>query len=524
VKNILSDIENISKTDLIELLKNQAYENVKLEDKNVKLELHSKELESKIADLTFQLEQFKRAMFGSKRERFIASENVEQLPIPFEVDQKQVLEAVEKVVEQITYERTKAKAKNHPGRLELPSNLPVKEIIIEPTQNVEGLKCIGKEITDELEYTPAKLYINRYIRNKYITQEDENGKQEVKIANLNFRPINKCIAGAHLLAQIVLDKYIDHLPVYRQLQRFQRDGVTIASSTIESWQRLIAPLLHPLYECHKQYCIRDGYLQVDESPLKVQDKDKKGACHPGYMWVYHAPIHKSVYFDYRKGRSSEGPLELLSTFEGYLQTDGYGVYEQFGRKEKIIHIGCWAHSRRMFEKSLDYDKVKASHFLILIQQLYLIERQAKEEKLSGKNRYKLRLEKSLPILNQIGKLLAIESKIVLPKTPLGKAIGYCLNRWDSMLDYLKDGNIEIDNNLVENAIRPLVLGRKNYLFAGSHEAAKNIAMYYSFFSTCKKLDIHPQKWLVYVLTNINITDINQLKTLLPQFIDKSLLD
>lgn len=501
--------ENLSKSELLSLLKNQASDNAKLEQE--------------VSYLKFQIAQFKRAFFGSKSERFISNLNAEQLTLPFEVDEQEVLVEVEKVLEQISYEREKQSKKNHPGRLALPSHLPIVEVVLEPTESVEGMKFIGTEITDELEYTPGKCFIKRYIRNKYISTENELGNQEVKIASLAFRPIDKCIAGANLLTQIVVDKYVDHLPIYRQLLRFARDGVAIKTSTIESWQRLIAQKLEPLYESHLQHTMRSGYVQADESPIKVQDKDKKGATHQGYMWVYHSPMLKSILFDYQKGRGSEGPVEMLKAFKGYLQTDGYSVYNQFALKTEITHLGCWAHARRYFEKALDYNKANATYVLLLIQKLYEIERNAKEKQLSINEIKEIRINESLPILNEIGRFIAVQSKIELPKSPLGKAYEYCLNRWDSMLNYLKDGNLQIDNNLVENAIRPLALGRKNYLFAGSHNAAKNIAMYYSFFATCKKNNINPHKWLVYVLENINQTKLTNLHSLLPQNMDTTLL-
>lgn len=497
--------------------------NLSLESDKVKLESDKTKLEQEVSYLKFQLEQFKRAMFGSKSERFISNSNPEQLALAFDVDQQAVLEELEKVVEQISYEREKPSRKPHPGRLTLPSHLPVVEIVLEPTEDVEGMKFIGTEITDELEYTPGKCFIKRYIRNKYVSPENEFGKQEVKIANLDFRPIDKCIAGANLLSQIVVDKYVDHLPIYRQLQRFARDRIEIKTSTIESWQKLIAKKLEILYQVHRQSILKCRYLQVDESPIKVQDKDKKGATHQGYMWVYHSPVHKSVLFDYQKGRGGEGITEHLKDFKGYLQSDGYGVYDQFAIKEEIIHLGCWAHARRYFEKALDYNKANASHVLVLIQKLYEIERNIKQTDLSIDEIKTKRIKEALPILNEIGIYIAFQSKLELPKSPLGKAYAYCLNRWDSMLNYLKDGNLQIDNNLIENSIRPLALGRKNYLFAGSHDAAKNIAMYYSFFATCKKNKINPLKWLVYVLENINQTVLNDLHKLLPQNIDSGLI-
>jgi hypothetical protein len=189
----------------------------------------------------------------------------------------------------------------------------------------------------------------------------------------------------------------------------------------------------------------------------------------------------------------------------------------------VTQIACWAHARRYFEKALDYNKTHASHILVLIQKLYEIERKATSQNMSPQDRHALRLEESHPILNEIGNFIAIQSKLELPRSPLGKAYEYCMNRWDSLMAYLKDGNLQIDNNLVENAIRPLALGRKNYLFAGSHEAAKNIAMYYSFFATCKKNNINPSVWLRYVLENINDTKSSELHNLLPQYIDQNLL-
>jgi transposase len=494
-----------------------------LESKASQLESKALKLESEVSNLKFQLDQLKRMIFGSKSERFIAANNPEQFQIPFDIDVQQVIQDVELVMEQITYERPKNKAKAHPGRLALPSHLPVNEIILEPSEDVSLMKFIGNEITDELEYVPGKLEINRFIRPKYISQEDENQKQEVKIASLDFRPIDKCIAGPNLLAQITIDKYIDHLPIYRQLQRFSREEVIIPSSTIESWQRLLAQLLHPLYEVHKQYAIRNGYLQADESPIKVQDRDKKGSTHQGYMWVYRAPIPEIVYFEYQKGRGMEFPQAVLKNFTGYLQTDGYAGYDRIGHRLNVVPVACWAHARRKFEKALEYNKEKASLVMLKIQHLYEIERIAKDKALNQEERHALRLKQSLPILNELGKYIYAHSKLELPKSPLGKAFDYCSNRWDALQNYLKDGDLEIDNNNIENAIRPLALGRKNYLFAGSHDAAKNIAMYYSFFGTCKKNNINPQKWLVYVLKNINNTKKLEIYKLLPHLIDKDLL-
>jgi hypothetical protein len=263
---------------------------------------------------------------------------------------------------------------------------------------------------------------------------------------------------------------------------------------------------------------------IDESPIKVQDKDKPGACHQGYMWVRYAPLSKSVLFEYYKSRSSKGPIDDLSTFKGYIQTDGYAGYTYLASLQGITHLSCWAHARRYFEKALKNDQKRASHVMKLIQLLYAIEALANESEMTNEKRYELRLEKSLPIINEIGQYIQQEKNKVTPKSPIGLAFTYCANRWVSLQNYLKNGMLEIDSNLVENSIRPLALGRKNYLFGGSHEATKDIAMFYSFFATCKKNDIDPQLWLTYVIKNINKTKESEYKNLLPQFFDKKLLE
>jgi len=480
------------------------------------------DLTSTVEELKFQVAQFQRMIFGSKRERFESNQHPDQLAIPFEIEEEKIEAIIEAEKQQISFERKKP-AKPHPGRMELPTHLAVVEIILEPTEDVSEMTCIGNEITQELEYTPAKLYINKYIRPVYIKKEDEMGNQVQVIAELD-RPMPKCIAGPDLISQIMVDKFVYHLPLYRQLQRFAQDGVHIKPSTLDSWFSLGSNHIRPLFAVHRAYILGNTYLQVDESPIKVPDRDKPGATHQGYMWVYNAPMQNAMFFDYNKGRGASAPIKNLSTFKGYLQTDGYSVYEQFARNPEVTHLACMAHARRMFDKARDNDNTRASVVLLLMQKLYAIEHTAREGGLSAGQRHAMRLDESLPILNQISKFIADNRNKVLPRSPIGKAFDYCIHRWDNLMNYLKDGNLEIDNNLIENSIRPLALGRKNFLFAGSHAAAENIAMYYSFFGTCKKHDINPQKWLAYVIRNISDTKSSQLKYLLPQFINKNLLE
>ena len=474
----------------------------------------NKKMGARLADMEFQVSQLKRLIFGAKRERFVSNEAHGQMSLPFEVGEK---EDAPVKTENITYTRKKKERVNHPGRIPLPNHLPVEEITLEPEEDTTGMECIGKEVTEQLELVPAKLFIKRYIRPKYINPGD-NGALNCKgvIAGLPASPIEKGIAGPGLLAQVMVDKYVDHLPIYRQVQRFARENVRIPANTINGWQDSISGLLMPLFEKQKQLVLGQGYLQVDETPIRVLDKDVKGKCHQGYYWVYNSPIQNAVLYDYRKGRGREGPKEMLNGFRGYLQSDGYNVYDWFGKKKEITLVNCWAHARRYFEKTQDYNREASEHVLTEIQKLYRIERFSRNLNHSPDERKAIRLEHALPILNSLGKWMAEEFKHTLPKSPMGEALQYTIPRWDNLLAYLYDGYLEIDNNLVENAIRPNALGRKNYLFAGSHRAAQRAAMFYSFFGTCKRNNINPFEWLRDVLERIPTHKANKLDELLPQ--------
>lgn len=479
------------------------------EQKN-QLTEQKEQLTEQVKYLQFQLDQIKRMLFGAKRERFISNADVNQMVLPFDVAEEPVTELP---VEKIEYTRKKANREKHHGRLELPSHLPVEEIIIEPEENTEGLKCIGQEITSELDYTPAKLFVRKYIRNKYAKPKGEG----IVIGQLPSRPIVKGIAGAGLLSNILVEKFVDHLPIYRQIERFKREGIRIPATTIDTWITQTADLLDPLYQHLKKLVLGQGYLQVDETPIKVLElKDKKGKTHQGYHWVYNAPLQNALFYDYRQGRGREGPMELLKYFQGYLQTDGYIVYEWFAKQKGITLVGCLSHARRKFEQALAYDAEQAGWIMQKIQALYAVEREAREDELTPAQRKELRLDKSLPLMNELGKKIAEINKKAIPKSPMGIALNYAIQRWDYLLNYLYDGSLEIDNNWVENAIRPNALGRKNYLFAGSHEGAKRAAMFYSFFGTCKKNNVNPYRWLKKALETIPDYPINKIGDLLPQ--------
>jgi transposase len=466
--------------------------------------------EDEVAFLKAQVEQFKRMLFGQKRERFQA--NAAQMSLPFQPDAAQLEAHIQQLEEKIEYVRRKRAAKPHPGRVPLPDHLPVEEVKIYPEGDLSHMVCIGSEVTDELECQPARLFIRRYIRYKYVTKD----KEGVSIGELPARVVDKAIAGPGLLATLLVDKYMDHLPLYRQRQRFLREGIPIAASTLDGWVKASLEKLSILYESLLVDTRVKGYLQVDETPIRVMDSDKKGATHQGYYWVYHSPIDKTVLFDYQPTRSGKGANALLQGFKGYLQTDGYGVYEKLGKQQGVVHLACMAHARREFDKAKTNDKARAELALLYMQALYVIEQKAREQGLTAGQRKELRLQEALPVLNAMGKWIGEQLKQVLPKTAIGKALRYTAERWDNLCAYLYDGMLEIDNNLVENAIRPVALGRKNYLFAGSHDAARRAAMIYSFFAICKKHEVNPYEWLRHTLVHINATSIQNLHSLYPQ--------
>jgi len=456
--------------------------------------VENEDQKNRITSLENQLQQLYKLIGGFKSESFITEAVIDQLSLFAEDTPQTVAETPQ---ETITYTRDK---KKHQGRNTLPEHLPVREVIIEPEENTTGLKKIGEEITETLEYTPASLVKRRTIRPKYAKSVGEG----VLIAELPSRPIDKAIVEACLLAHILVSKYVDHLPFYRQIQMFKRDfSWEPAQSTMSDWMASCCLLLEPLYNTLKQKILASDYIQADESPIKVLDSDKKGKTHQGYQWVYHDPVEKLVLFNYRKGRGQHGPKELLADYNGYLQCDGYTVYDKIGADPTIILAGCLVHARRKFNDALDSDKKRAQVALTLFRNIYLQERAIKEETPNDFDKRKLlRNKKIKPLLAQIKTWIETEQFNVLPKSPIGKAMTYYSNQYPKLEAIFEDGRIELDNNQIENTIRPMAIGRKNYLFCGSHKAAQNAAMLYSFFGSCKMQNINPREWLEDTLQRI----------------------
>lgn len=461
-----------------------------------------------------ELKKLKRMIFGSKSERFESSQHPLQLTLEMNTE---VIATPTPETETVSYEREKKgkQKKSIPTRMPLPSHLPRVEEIIEPKEDITEARKIGEEITELLEYAPGRLYVKKIIRPKYIIEQKDKQEKVITIGELPSMPIPRGNAGPGLLAHIIISKYVDHLPFYRQIQQFKREDIEIASSTINDWFNASCRLLQPLYDKLIQESLKTDYLMGDETPISVLTDDKPGATHKGYLWVYYSLLHRMVLFDYEKGRSGEYPKKILENYRGTFQTDGYAGYNKLEQSGKITLNACMAHARRYFDQAKDNDPDRANHVLSLIQKLYIVEREARELTMDAEQRKALRLKKSSPLMNEFEQWLQENINQVFPKSAIGKAIAYTVSLWPRLMRYLDDGRFEIDNNLIENSIRPVALGRKNYLFAGSHEGAERAAMMYSFIGTCKLNNVEPFGWLEYVLKNISEHKANRLTELLP---------
>lgn len=493
------------------------------------------ELSAKIANLEVNLGYFMRLFTGSKSERFVPKDILSEQLNLFNQGGEQAVEepqeeAEECVKETITYERKKPTAKPHPGRNPIPNHFEVHTSILEPEEDITGLVKIGEEISEWVEYTPASLIKKRVIRPKYAKPTEAEGTK-VLIRPLPSRPIEKSIAGASLLAFIFVAKYIDHLPFYRQIQRFKRDyDWLLHKSTINSWFIAICTLLEPLYDELVARTMDTDYLQADESKIKVlarhprehkdEEQDKAGKKREkqrlGWMWVVHNPIDGYVLFNYEDSRSANAAEKTLAGFKkGALQTDGYSSYNRITALDDINRLGCLAHTRRKFFDARNSDPKRAEKALGFFKLIY--KHDEKAMKLSEEERFNYRLEHMGPIYQRLKDWVDAEALIVTPKSPMGKAMTYLQNQWPNLRTLFQDGKFLIDNNLIENKIRPLALGRKNYLFAGSHEGAQRAAMMYSFFATCKAQGVNPQEWLTSTLEKIPDTKLSELHTLLPGY-------
>lgn len=472
-------------------------------------------LEQDKARLQQRLSELQRLLFGAKSERFVPSAPPGQLQLELE-GLEEIAQAHKKMVS--AYERSeRTEESKHQGRLPIPAHLERVEEKIEPLEDTSGMKHIGDEVTEVLEYEPGRLWVRRIVRPKYARRQVEEGQSEVVVAPMPQQAFPKMKAGVSLLVWLVVSKFAEHLPLYRLAQILARQGVKIPESTMGEWVKVAIERLEVLYSAYKRLLLLSSYLQMDETRLQVLEESTKGKAHLGYLWAIYDPVQKLPFYTYMPGRSHHGPKKLLEPFAGYLQSDGYSVYELLNKiMPNITLVNCWAHARREFIKAQDNDQPRATEALRQIQALYKIEDDARQGQLDSEERLALRQQKSKPIWDELFAWLKAELDHVLPKSAIGTAIAYTLKRKENLGRFLDDGRLEIDNNLVENAIRPIAIGRKNYLFAGNHEAAQRIAVIYTFVNACKHHDIDPAIWLQDVLGKIHHHPINQIEELLPQ--------
>jgi transposase len=478
-----------------------------------------------IEDLKSLLNKFQDYLYGFKSEKrgtpLVCMGQMGLFELGVDLGRQEELSASVPVQEEVVPKRQPKKRAKGTGRMPLPENLPRVDEVIEPLESTENCVMIGKEITEVLEVNPATFYVRRYIRPKYARP---NGGG-ILIGVLPDRAIEKGIPSESVIAQLTVDKYVYGMPLHRQIDKYGKMGVRIPASSASDWIMGGWRIIRPLWELLRLVIQNQKYLQVDESPVKVLDRDHKNGIHQGYMWLYHAPVERLVLFDYRKGRDQSGPKEMLEAFTGIIQTDGYSVYEAlFANHMRILLAFCMAHARRKFVDALKDNHEQANHVLDRIQVLYLLEKKLREQGADWVERTAQRKEHAIPVLAELGKWFEENHLKYRPTSPMGKAISYARARWDGLSAYALHGQMEIDNNLVENAVRPLAVGRKAYLFAGSHQAAEMAAAMYSFMASCKKNNLNEFEWLKDVLQRIQSHKQNDLYQLLPSNWEKFRLE
>ena len=385
-----------------------------------------------------------------------------------------------------------------------------------------ALVRIGEQVAEQLDIIPARLRVLRHIRPQYACPHCEQG---VRIAPPPAQILPKTQASAGLLAHVVMAKYADALPLYRQSQIFKRLGLELDRATLSNWIVGLGSALQPLANLLHEQLLSGEILQMDETPVQVLKEPGRKATSPSYMWVMRsvAVERPLVLFRYDPSRAGSVPVRLLEGFHGSLQTDGYDAYQQVIRTHSLIGLGCWAHVRRKFDEALKAMKDKppdslAAQALETIQRLYRIE--AEGRALSFEERYRARQARSRPLLDELRQWLDEVRPTVPPRTLIGKALGYLHDQWPRLIRYCDDGRYEIDNNACERQIRPFTTGRKNWLFANSVRGANASAILYSLIESAKANEIDPYRYLRHLFTALpRATTVEQIEALMPNRID-----
>lgn len=414
--------------------------------------------------------------------------------------------------------------KKKPKRCVLPEDLPRETIVHDISENEKICDCgehlikIDEEITEQLKYIPAKLSVVQHIRPKYACKPCQ---ENVKIAPMPRLLLPKSMATPELVSHIIISKYCDHLPLYRQEKIWERIAVNLPRSSLCGWVLKTAELCEPLIQLLQKNIISSDYAQADETTVQVMKENDRKNTTKSYMWCYRggnkdAP---SIVYEYQQTRGGYHAETFLSGFSGYLQTDAYAGYNWTNQNKHIISVGCHAHARRNFADLVKLSKTPglATQGVTFYKKLYKIEKYARENNLTPGQRYELRKKESEPILDAFKQWLDHQLTKTSEQGKIGKAIRYCIKHWPQLTNFLKDGRIEIDNNLLENAIRPFAIGRKNWLFMGSPVGARAGARFYSLIETCKANNKDPQKYLTQMLHKIRLCKAeDDYQKLLPQ--------
>ncbi len=480
------------------------------------------------AQLEHRLEQLLKARYGPKADRLDPAQLV-----LFAIDMLREVSPQPQTAEPSASQENPSPVKRQGhGRKPLPRELPRQQVVHDLSDEEKKCPCcgqmrvrIGQETSEQLEYEPAKLYVIEHVRPTYACRQCEGN---VQTASQPAAPIEKGLAGPGLLAQVITNKYGDHLPLYRQEHILGRSGHVIPRSTTCGWLAAAARLMEPLYRLMVAWVLASKAINTDDTPVPVLD-EKRDRTREGRIWVYVGDKHHPcTVFDYTPTRSRDGPARFLGNYAGYIQADAYGGYDHLFQPRSDgapspTELACWAHARRKFVEAETSDALRAHTAVAMIGLLYEVEREAKD--FDAPARHALRQEKSVPRLAQIKAWLEQNAaqagqgeasrSPVLPKSPMGEAIQYCLGNWKALCEYVNDGDLAIDNNAAENALRPIVLGRKNWLFAGSDNGGRTGAVLASLVATCKRHNVDPVAYLKDVLTRIGETPVGQLDQFLP---------
>ena len=402
------------------------------------------------------------------------------------------------------------------GRQPLPKNLQRERIVHDLAEAEKhcphcqkDLRPIGEESSERYEYIPAQLKVVEDVCKKYACD------CTVKTATKPSQPIEKSTAGASLLAQVIVAKTADHLPLNRQEKIFERHGAEISRKTMCGWLAQCAGLLKPLYGKAKEVLFASKVIGTDDTGVKVLD-EKLPFARTGRIWPYYGDQdHPVILYDYTRTRARAGPEEFLKGYRGRLQVDAYGGYDAFFKDPArgLIEVACWSHARRYYFKALDSDQAHMGPALLLIAQLYRVEAQARVW--SAQERLALRQSESRPVLDKLHEYLLEIQTEVLPKSPAGRAVRYTLKNWTALNRYCEDGDLEIDNNRTERSIRGVAVGRHNWTFFGSDQGGHTAAVLRSFVASCQRVGIDPYAWFQDVLTRIATHPITRLAELLP---------